>query len=303
MQNVTEKPSSRRRGRPPAAAEGHDEPPQELRDRLSELLPEEALQDALKGLAPEEITGAGGLMNQLADRVIDAALRADRPSRLSAGSGTPWRERESSQRRDCEDRPERPRACRGEHAARSPGQLCAAAGGQAPDAAGGPGREDPLALCRRDVSPGYLRASLRSLLGADRARHGQPRHRRRPGGHRRVAHPSVGCPLPDRVFRRDHGQGHRGPQRQDPGVLSRGRGHAGGRARAAGPVVAGHRGRQVLAGRAQRPASPRRLRRADRLRRRPRRLPGGDRRCLPRNVGSDVHRALCRPGGYADSGC
>ena len=48
MQKVTEKPSSsRRRGRPAAAGEA-DDPPEEVRDRLAELLPEEALQDALK---------------------------------------------------------------------------------------------------------------------------------------------------------------------------------------------------------------------------------------------------------------
>ena len=87
MQNVTEKPSSRRRGRSPAAAEVRDDPPQELRDRLAELLPEEALQDALKGLAPEEITGAGGLMNQLAGRVIDAALRGELTDHLGYPPG------------------------------------------------------------------------------------------------------------------------------------------------------------------------------------------------------------------------
>jgi hypothetical protein len=56
MQKVTEKPSSRRRGRSPAA---RDDP----RRRFAIVwLPEEALQDALEGLAPEEITGSGGLM-------------------------------------------------------------------------------------------------------------------------------------------------------------------------------------------------------------------------------------------------
>jgi putative transposase len=40
-------------------------------------LPEEALQDALKGLGGSEITGSGGLLSQLAGRVIDAALRGE----------------------------------------------------------------------------------------------------------------------------------------------------------------------------------------------------------------------------------
>src|SRR3954467_14540574 len=46
-------------------------------DRLAGLLPPEALEDALKGLEPEEITGPGGLLTQLAGRVIETALRAE----------------------------------------------------------------------------------------------------------------------------------------------------------------------------------------------------------------------------------
>jgi hypothetical protein len=46
-------------------------PPQEVVDRLAGLLPAEALQDALEGLEPEEITGPGGLLTQLAGRVIE----------------------------------------------------------------------------------------------------------------------------------------------------------------------------------------------------------------------------------------
>src|SRR5688500_13408553 len=42
----------------------------EVRDRLAGLLPDDALQDALEGLGPEEITGPGGLMSQLAGRVL-----------------------------------------------------------------------------------------------------------------------------------------------------------------------------------------------------------------------------------------
>jgi putative transposase len=47
------------------------------RDRLSGLLPPDALEDALAGLAPEEITGPGGLITQLAGRVVEAALGAE----------------------------------------------------------------------------------------------------------------------------------------------------------------------------------------------------------------------------------
>jgi len=56
-------------------------------DRLEGLLPEEALQDALKGLSPEEITGSGGLMNQLAGRVINAALRGELTDHLGYPPG------------------------------------------------------------------------------------------------------------------------------------------------------------------------------------------------------------------------
>ena len=45
-------------------------------DRLAGLLPEDALEDALKGLEPDEITGPGGLLTQLAGRVIETALGA-----------------------------------------------------------------------------------------------------------------------------------------------------------------------------------------------------------------------------------
>ena len=46
-------------------------------DRLAGLLPEVVLQDALKGLEPGEITGPGGLLTQLAGRVIETALGAE----------------------------------------------------------------------------------------------------------------------------------------------------------------------------------------------------------------------------------
>jgi putative transposase len=87
MQKVTEKPSSSRRGGRPGAAGAADDPPEEVRDRLAELLPEEALQDALKGLDGSEITGSGGLLSQLASRVIDAALRGELTDHLGYPPG------------------------------------------------------------------------------------------------------------------------------------------------------------------------------------------------------------------------
>ena len=50
---------------------------EEVRDRLAGLLPDDALEDALEGLGPEEITGPGGLMSQLAGRVLESALGAE----------------------------------------------------------------------------------------------------------------------------------------------------------------------------------------------------------------------------------
>jgi len=49
----------------------------QARDRLAGLLPDDALQDALNGLDPDEITGPGGLVSQLAGRVIETALGAE----------------------------------------------------------------------------------------------------------------------------------------------------------------------------------------------------------------------------------
>lgn len=86
MQEMTEKPTGRRGRRSQEAHEGA-EAPQELSDRLAGLLPPDALQDALKGLEPEEITGTGGLLTQLAGRVIDAALQGELSEHLGYPPG------------------------------------------------------------------------------------------------------------------------------------------------------------------------------------------------------------------------
>ncbi len=51
------------------------------------LLPAEELKDALKGLAPEEITGPGGFLSQLAGRVLETALGAELTEHLGYPSG------------------------------------------------------------------------------------------------------------------------------------------------------------------------------------------------------------------------
>src|SRR3954471_24008416 len=60
---------------------------EEVSDRLAGLLPPDALQDALSGLAPEEITGPGGLMTQLAGRVLETALGAELTEHLGYPPG------------------------------------------------------------------------------------------------------------------------------------------------------------------------------------------------------------------------
>jgi putative transposase len=56
-------------------------------DRLAELLPADALEDAVKGLEPDEITGPGGLLSQLAGRVIETALGAELTEHLGHPPG------------------------------------------------------------------------------------------------------------------------------------------------------------------------------------------------------------------------
>jgi putative transposase len=72
---VNQKSISRDIDRPGTA--GPESAVEQARGRLAGLLPDEALQDALKGLDPEEITGPGGLLTQLAGRVIETALGAE----------------------------------------------------------------------------------------------------------------------------------------------------------------------------------------------------------------------------------
>jgi putative transposase len=60
---------------------------EETRERLAGLLPAGALEDALKGLEPDEITGPGGLVAQLAGRVIETALGAELSEHLGYPPG------------------------------------------------------------------------------------------------------------------------------------------------------------------------------------------------------------------------
>lgn len=61
--------------------------PEGVIDRLAGLLPADALEDAVKGLTPEDLSGAGGLLSQLAGRVIQAALEAEMTDHLGHRPG------------------------------------------------------------------------------------------------------------------------------------------------------------------------------------------------------------------------
>jgi putative transposase len=73
---------SKRRRRDPG-----EQPPDEVVDRLAELLPEGALDDAVRGLRPEELSGPGGLLSRLAGRVVEAALEAELTEHLGHPPG------------------------------------------------------------------------------------------------------------------------------------------------------------------------------------------------------------------------
>ena len=61
--------------------------PDPVHDRLAALLPEEALDEAVRGLRAEELSGPGGLLTQLAGRVIEAALGAELEEHLGYPHG------------------------------------------------------------------------------------------------------------------------------------------------------------------------------------------------------------------------
>jgi putative transposase len=62
-------------------------PPEAVVDRLAGLLPREELEAALDGLTSEQITGPGGLLTELAGRVIETALGAELTEHLGYPPG------------------------------------------------------------------------------------------------------------------------------------------------------------------------------------------------------------------------
>lgn len=62
-------------------------PPEGVIERLTDLLPADVLDEAVKGLTPEDLSGPGGLLSQLAGRVIQAALEAEMTDHLGHPPG------------------------------------------------------------------------------------------------------------------------------------------------------------------------------------------------------------------------
>lgn len=62
-------------------------PPPQVVDRLAGLLPGGVLDEAVRGLRPEELSGPGGLLSQLAGRVVQAALEAEMTDHLGHPPG------------------------------------------------------------------------------------------------------------------------------------------------------------------------------------------------------------------------
>jgi putative transposase len=76
-----------KRRRRPRSGEEPEQLPDEVRDRVADLLPPVALDEAVRGLRPEDLTGPGGLLTRLAGRVIEAALGAELEEHLGYPHG------------------------------------------------------------------------------------------------------------------------------------------------------------------------------------------------------------------------
>lgn len=70
-----------------ARSSGAERTADDVVDRLAGLLPADQVEDAIQGLSPEQITGPGGLLTQLAGRVIETALGAELTEHLGYPPG------------------------------------------------------------------------------------------------------------------------------------------------------------------------------------------------------------------------
>ena len=126
-------------------------------DRLAGLLPEEALEDALKGLEPDEITGPGGLLTQLAGRVIETALGAELTEHLGHPPGGVPQGSQRAQRRRLKTVQTDLGAVRIKTPRDRDGSFEPRLVGKRQTRLAGPGREDPRPLRRRHDDPRHLR--------------------------------------------------------------------------------------------------------------------------------------------------
>jgi hypothetical protein len=266
-------------------------PPDAVVDRLAGLLPGDELQDALKGLEPDEITGPGGLLSQLAGRVIETALGAELGEHLGhppggVPSGSNVRNGTTAKRLHTDLGTVAVRAPRDRDGSFEPKLVAKRQTRLA-------GLDDKiLGLYAGGMTVRDISAHLSELYGVDVGRDTISRvtdavledvaaWRTRPLD---GVYPIVYFDAMMVKVREDRS----GPLAR---LLPRSGRHRRRRARGPGAVVAGHRGREVLAGGPQRPAPPRGSGRPDRLRRRPQGLPGGDRGDIPTGLGADLHRA------------
>jgi hypothetical protein len=147
------------------ATDSMQSPPREVTGRLAGLLPGDELEKALEGLDPDQITGPGGVLSQLAGRVIETALGAELTEHLGYPPGQAPPGGTGDHRNGSTEKTVQTEL--GPVAVRTPrdrdGSFDPKARGQAPDQAGRPGRPDPRALRRRDERARHRGAPLRSL--------------------------------------------------------------------------------------------------------------------------------------------
>jgi putative transposase len=170
--------------------------------------------DALKGLDANEITGPGGLLTQLAGRVIETALAAELsdhhgypPGQAPPGGAGNVRNGSTAKTVQTELGPVDVKTSRDRHGTFEP-QLVAKRQTRLAGL-----DEKILDLYAGGMSVPRHREPPAAPLRHHRARpgHDQPGHRRRARRRAGLAHPAAGAGLPDRLPRRADGQGPRGP--------------------------------------------------------------------------------------------
>jgi hypothetical protein len=185
----------------------------DARERLAGLLPDDALHDALKGLEPDDITGPGGLLTQLAGRVIETALGAELtehlgypPGQAPPGGVGNHRNGSTPKMLQTELGPVAVRTPRDRQGSFEPRLV-----GKRQTRLAGLDEKILWALRGRHDGPRHRGAPDRALRRPDRPRHHLAGHRRRARGRRGVAHAAAGRGLPDRLLRRAAREGPRGP--------------------------------------------------------------------------------------------